>query len=324
MEFIATMAIVLEVFALIAIGYGAAAFNLLKPEIGDGLGDFVFLVAVPVLVFRTLSGASFDGPSPWLLWFSFFTAAFVTWFAGGLLTRRVFGRDARASVIGGISSVFGNTVLVGIPVVYSVFGPDGAVPLLLIISIHMPLMMTLSSILIERAEIADGIKQTGTSLVSVFSKVARTLIRNPVIIALFAALLFRQTGLTLSGVPGAIADQLAAAAVPCALFSLGMSLKKYGIRGNLPPAPLPVGSEIVRLSSACLVFWRRQSPDCRRSGRLWSLSPPPARPASMPTCSPTISARDTPSPPIPSPSPLPRRCCPWASGSGCYSPPDNG
>ena len=236
MEFIATMAIVLEVFALIAIGYGAAALNLLKPEIGDGLGDFVFLVAVPVLVFRTLAGASFEGPSPWLLWFSFFTAAFVTWFAGGLLTRRVFGRDARASVIGGISSVFGNTVLVGIPVVYSVFGPDGAVPLLLIISIHMPLMMTLSSILIERAEIADGIKQTGTSLVSVFSKVARTLIRNPVIIALFAALLFRQTGLTLSGVPGAIADQLAAAAVPCALFSLGMSLKKYGIRGNLPPA----------------------------------------------------------------------------------------
>jgi malonate transporter len=41
---------ILVVFALIAIGYGAAAFRLIKPETGDGLSDFVFTIAVPLLL----------------------------------------------------------------------------------------------------------------------------------------------------------------------------------------------------------------------------------------------------------------------------------
>lgn len=228
--------IVLPVFALIAIGYGVAGFKLLPEHVGDAVGDFVFVIATPALIFRTLVTANFSGPSPWLLWFSYFAAVLVIWLIGDTIVRYGFRRDARAGVIGGVSSAFANTVLVGIPVVFTAYGEAGGAPFLLIVSVHLPFMMILSTVLIERAEVADGVKQGGSSPKKLAIRVADTLARNPIVIAVVASFAFRFTELPLSGIPSEIIDKLAAAAVPCALFSLGMSLKRYGIRGNLPPA----------------------------------------------------------------------------------------
>ena len=58
------VAIVLPVFGLIAIGYAAAWSGVLRRETGEALSDFVFIVAIPVLVFRTLATAVFGGASP--------------------------------------------------------------------------------------------------------------------------------------------------------------------------------------------------------------------------------------------------------------------
>ena len=58
---------ILVVFTLIAIGYGTAALRVLKPETGDGLSDFVFTIAVPLLLFRTIATATFDHGAPWAL-----------------------------------------------------------------------------------------------------------------------------------------------------------------------------------------------------------------------------------------------------------------
>jgi malonate transporter len=65
---------ILVVFALIAIGYGAAAFRVLKSETGDGLSDFVFTIAVPLFLFRTIVTATFEHGAPWALWLTYFTA----------------------------------------------------------------------------------------------------------------------------------------------------------------------------------------------------------------------------------------------------------
>jgi len=236
MDFGGITNIVLPVFALIGIGYAVSTFKVLPEQVGDAVGDFVFVIATPVLIFKTLGTANFTGPSPWLLWGTYFASAMVIWFLGDAIIRYGFRRDARAGMIGGVSSAFANTVLVGIPVVFAAYGEAGAVPFLLIVSIHLPFMMVLSTVLIERAEVADGVKQGSPSVKQLATRVADSLIRNPIIMAIVASFLFRQTGLPLSGLAATITDRLSDAAVPCALFSLGMSLKRYGIRGNLPPA----------------------------------------------------------------------------------------
>ena len=49
--------IVAPVFALIALGYVAAARGILAPAACQGLATFTFTFAMPSLLFRTLAGA---------------------------------------------------------------------------------------------------------------------------------------------------------------------------------------------------------------------------------------------------------------------------
>ena len=85
---------VLFVFGLVALGYLAGLTRYLEPESGDALSEFVVGVALPLLLFRTMTQADFHGAAPWALWATYFTAAAVVWTAGHLLTTRIFGRES--------------------------------------------------------------------------------------------------------------------------------------------------------------------------------------------------------------------------------------
>jgi len=52
------LSIVLPIFGLIGLGYGAAWIRFLDPRGGSGLSDYVFVLAIPALIFQTLSGAA--------------------------------------------------------------------------------------------------------------------------------------------------------------------------------------------------------------------------------------------------------------------------
>ncbi|MEC9461935.1 MAG: AEC family transporter, partial [Pseudomonadota bacterium] len=75
---------VLPIFILILFGWALVRLKILATEIGDGLGDFVFKVAVPLLLLRTIANADFHGASPFRLWIAYFTGVLVTWTIGHL------------------------------------------------------------------------------------------------------------------------------------------------------------------------------------------------------------------------------------------------
>jgi malonate transporter len=224
--------IVLPVFALIALGYLAAWSGLLKRETGAALSDFVFIVAIPVLIFRTLATAAFGEASPWSLWAGYFLVFGVMWVTGTLVIRKLFGRDARAGVVGGISTAYGNTVLVGIPLTLAAYGDPGAVAMALIIALHLPVMMAAGAILIARAERIDGVAVAEPGARAARSA-ALALARNPIIIGLVLGALWHVLGVPLAGFPRTVVDRLADVASTLALFAMGMSLRQYGIRGNV-------------------------------------------------------------------------------------------
>src|SRR5579872_7409234 len=185
------ISVVLPVFGLIAVGYAVAGTKLLREENGEALADFVFAVAIPLLIFRTLALADFSGGSPWLIWIPFFAVFALNWMLGDVLIRRVFRRDARAGLVGGISSAYGNTVLLGIPLTLAAYGGDGAVPMALIVAVHLPVMMVVSSVLIERALRHDGIAEGHLSARARARNVVMTLARSPIIIGIFAGAVWR-------------------------------------------------------------------------------------------------------------------------------------
>jgi predicted permease len=228
--------IVLPVFGLIGVGYGISVIRLLPENTDQALADFVFTIAIPLLIFRTVATADFSGGSAWRLWLAYYIAFALIWVAGTVVIRRLFGRDARAGLVAGVSAAYSNALLVGIPLIIAAYGEEGAAAISLLIAIHLPVLMTVSAILIERALVIDGVAESAAHIGWVARGVARNLLLNPIVIGLFAGIAWRALSLPLGGPGGILIDRLADVAATLALFSVGMNLRKYGISGNLGPA----------------------------------------------------------------------------------------
>jgi len=228
--------IVLSIFGLIGIGYGTARAGLLGKDVGKGLADFVFTIAIPVLLFKTLASADFGVAAPWRIWSAYFAGAAGTWTLSHVTIRRMFKRDARAGVVAGLSGSFANTVLIGIPLVQTAFGEAGLVSLLIVVAVHLPVMMLVSLVLFEWALRVDGVESGAVDRGAIWRRFVNNMARNPLVIAILAGVVWRLAGLPLTGVPAILTEALSRAAGPVALFAAGMGLASYGIARNVPQA----------------------------------------------------------------------------------------
>jgi predicted permease len=242
---------VLFVFSLVALGYIAGWTGYLKPASGEGISEFAINVAMPLLLFQTMVRSDFHGVAPWSLWGAYFSAVAITWAAGHLVTTRVFGRDARAGVVGGVSSAFSNIVLLGIPFILGIFGTEGFEVLSLLVSVHLPTMLMASIVLFEVFGRAGGETVHPWRVVRRF---LRRVFTNPLIIGILAGLAWRITGAPLPGVAIRLVDALAATAGPVALFAMGLSLRRFGISGNVRPALALSALKLFLMPALVLVF----------------------------------------------------------------------
>lgn len=228
--------IVAYIFGLIAFGFCAAKFRLLKETSGDGIADFVFVIAIPLLLVKTLSTADFGSAIPWKIWIVYFAAAGITWVIGHYVIRKIFGRDARSGVVAGLSASFSNTVLLGIPFILGILGEEGFAILTLIVSVHLAVMLAASLINYEWANKVDATGEVSANAQDLLRDFFQKLFLNPLIIGIFAGLLLRFTGLPLPEFVTKMINGIAGVAGPLALFVMGMTMHKLGIRGNVKPA----------------------------------------------------------------------------------------
>jgi len=218
--------IVLPVFGVIAFGYVCAWTGLLRERVAEGVSDYVYTIAIPLLIFRTLAEAKLPEVSPWGYWGAYFAGAAVAWAIAQSLSVFAFGRGKRDAIVHGLTSAQSNIVLVGIPLVLAAVGEEGAVPLFLLVAVNLPIMMTIASLMME----ATGAGLSRRALLSV----ARNLATNLILIGFAAGLAGQFLGVRPSGAPKAVIDLIAQSSVPCALFAMGLALRRYGILGDLP------------------------------------------------------------------------------------------
>jgi malonate transporter len=234
--------IVLPVFGVIALGYFSVWSKLLSEKAGEGLNDFVFVIAVPVMIVKTLLGAQLPEGSPWGYWLSYFIGVATVWGFAQLATWKIYTRPGSEAVIMGFSAAQSNIVLMGIPLVLTAYGEAGAVPLFLLIAVHLPIMMGAATVMIESAE-------AGVTREALY-KLGKNLVTNPLLIAFAAGSIGRLSGVQLDGAPKQFVDLIAASAVPCALFAMGMALRKYGVFGDLKLSVFIVAVKLLLLPFA--------------------------------------------------------------------------
>jgi predicted permease len=230
-----TLAIVISIFGPVGLGYGAARTRLLGPKVGEGLTEFVFKVAIPILLFGTLATADLHGLSPWRVWAAYFVPFTIIWALSHLMIRRIFGRDARAGVVAGGSAAFSNAVLIGLPLMQAAYGEAGTVYLIVIVAVHLPIMMLVSVFLNEWALAADE-AATREGRGEVLRRLAKTLITHPILLAILAGLMWRVSGLEIPTTITLVVEQLGKPAGPLALFASGMALQNFGIARQIRPA----------------------------------------------------------------------------------------
>ena len=128
--------IVIPVFALVLCGYGLAHTRLMPQSGVDGLNNFVIYVAVPGLLFRAGAGL-FDGSVIDLeIWFVYFGGCAVIFPLTLLLSGRLFGVGLGERAVAGMSASYGNTVMLGIPLAFSLYGEQGVLLTSTVIAIN--------------------------------------------------------------------------------------------------------------------------------------------------------------------------------------------
>lgn len=221
----ATVLIVAPVFALIAAGYAAVLFRFVSETANKGISEFAFSIAIPALLFRTVVVSEFPSVSAAQVWGAYYGALALTWIVALPMSSllRQQREDGAAFAIG---SVYGNIVMLGIPLTLSALGSEAAGPMALILSVNTPLLWlcgTLQMAWIDR-------KQSG-SVASLLLPIILDLARNPIMLALGFGLLWRLTGLGLHPVVNKTVELLAQAGSPTALIALGINLFRFEIRG---------------------------------------------------------------------------------------------
>ena len=143
------LAIVAPVFGLIGIGYLAGRVKLLREETGAGVSDFAFTIGLPAILFRTVANAELASVSPFGVLAAFFGAAWSVWLLSAVLTKYLLRRPAADAPPIAMSAVFGNTIMLGIPLVLETYGQAAAAPMAVILAVHAALLWMTGTVHME-------------------------------------------------------------------------------------------------------------------------------------------------------------------------------
>ncbi|MEQ9488930.1 MAG: AEC family transporter [Alphaproteobacteria bacterium] len=232
------------VFGIVIMGYAATKVGWFSESAADGLARFVFDFAIPIFLFRTLATSPLPDSFPLDLFATYYIGCYGGYAAGVLVGRFVFGRNWMGAVLTGLACSFGNTILLGVPLVLRAFGDEGAVPMFLILSVHGLTLFTATTLFMELANKGD------TSFAALPLKVLRNMAANPIILGLAGGLIANLTGFTLPGIIDDVGRLMQAAASPCALFALGATVARFGFAGRLTQTGVVMAIKMVAMPLA--------------------------------------------------------------------------
>ena len=223
--------IIAPVFGVVVIGFLAVRLGLLGPVGTRRIVLFVFNAAIPIMLFQRLAAITFPDRIEWGFLFAFYGGALTVLALGIVVARFGFRRPLDEQAIFGMGAGFSNTVLLGIPLLLTAFGPEAELPVFMIIAFHSATLLPISIALIQAGQ------QAREEAVTVrVAKLAMEVLANPIIAGIVLGLLVNFAGVTLAGPIQAAAELISTVAIPCALIALGGSLAAYPLRGDLGPA----------------------------------------------------------------------------------------
>ncbi|MBO1075733.1 AEC family transporter [Roseomonas marmotae] len=235
--------IVVPIFALIGIGYLSARRRWISEEGLRGMSGFVFTLALPCLLFNGATTPHAGGGGTAL---AFFAGCLATYALAMLLARGVLGMKLGEAGTFGLNASFGNTGMIGVPLVLVAFGHAGLAQLLAIIGLHSLILLPIGTVI---GEVAHGGR---APVLKILRATIVSVLRNPIVISVLAGFIVYQGGIPVPEMLRYFLKMVGDAAVPAALFCLGATLVAFDARRDWPSALLCSGLKLLLMP---LLVW---------------------------------------------------------------------
>lgn len=214
---LSTLNVVLPIFALILAGWLARKLKILGENALTELNRFVVYLALPALLFDIIASAK---------WADLAQPAFIVAFSIGMmavffltiviqLRRNCHLADA---AIDALNAGYANTGFIGFPLVTVFLGHGSLAPTLIATILTVSVLFGIGIIIIETGLQGEVRRRI------IFARVAKSLLRNPLLVSPAIAVIFPALGLSVPGSVNVFLKLLGGAASPCALIALGLFL----------------------------------------------------------------------------------------------------
>lgn len=215
-------------FLLIFLGYALSRWFGFDKTASAVLSKFAFNIALPAMLFRLLSNLAItESHADLRLLIAFFGACFILFFIGRFISGHFLKMSPVETAIFGTGCVFSNNGLLGLPLAIAMLGEVAAPSVSAVLSMNALVLWTLVSVAVEFSLHAGHL--TLRSFVASFVSV----LKNPLIIAIYCGVLWSFTGLSIPYVIDEPVRLIGNSATALSLIVVGMGLSEYGIGEGL-------------------------------------------------------------------------------------------
>ncbi len=206
----------LPFFALIGLGYWAGRTKFFSAEATAYLTKFVFYFALSSMLFRFSANLSLAEVLNWNLIGAYLCGSLVVYMIATAVAamRRL---DVPIAAVEAQCAVIGNVGFLGIPMLVLLLGEEAIGPVMMVLAVDLIVFSSLIVILITGA-------RDGRMSVAMLRTVGLGLVRNPMIMAISAGMIWSALKLPIPTPMNEFLAILGGAATPGALFAIGASL----------------------------------------------------------------------------------------------------
>ncbi len=220
------LAITFPIYLVIALGYALVRMQFIKPVFVDGIGQFAVRVGLPLLVFRAIVNAGDSSVINISVMTAYLIATLPLLLVGRTILHKVLGQRPGQSWSLALGIANPNSVMIGLPLASIVF-PDYAA------MVFASFMLVENCVIIALTLIgADLAGKKSEGLAKTLKGLGKSLIENPLLIAVLLALLARGIGWSPTGSLGQTINLLAQTGPGLALFYIGATVARFSLKGS--------------------------------------------------------------------------------------------
>ena len=221
---------IFSVFVFVITGYIIKKSNILNQKIIEGFNYISFNVLLPLALITYFWKIEFPEINPFYLMSSFFGSGIIIFAIGFIISNKKLNLAIDDCALFGLGACFGNSVALGIPLVYSILGPINAMPYMILVFFHGFIHFTYTTVIIE------GYRNRNFNYILIILKTIFGLMKNIVLFGMFIGIFLNFSNIAPPNIISNFLDPFSKLALPSVLISLGFGLAGFKLQEHFKTA----------------------------------------------------------------------------------------